>query len=90
MDRFFQTAYQSLLRHLPFQTLKVVVLASPGFTKDAFFDYVFAEAVRTGNKPLLQARSKFLRVHTNSSHVHSLVDALRSPEVRLPFALHLS
>lgn len=45
------------------------------------YDYIFAEAVRTTNKPLLQARSKFLRVHTTSSHVHSLVEALRSAEV---------
>lgn len=35
MERFMQTVYQAIIRHLPFATLKVVVLASPGFTKDA-------------------------------------------------------
>lgn len=49
------------------------------------FDYIFAEAVRTSNKPLLQSRQKWVRVHTSTSHVHALVEALRSPEVsRVP------
>jgi len=35
MDRFFQTCFQAVLRHLPFTTLKAIVVASPGFTRDA-------------------------------------------------------
>jgi stalled ribosome rescue protein Dom34 len=35
MDNFFQTVYQAVLRLLPFQTLKAIVIASPGFTKDS-------------------------------------------------------
>lgn len=83
MEKFYQTVYQSLLRHLPFNTLRAIVIASPGFTRDSLFDYIFAEATRTGNKPLLAARNKFLRVHVSSPHVHSLVEALKSPEVSL-------
>lgn len=82
MDKFYQTVYSSLLRHLPFGTLRAIVIASPGFTKDSLYDYIFAEATRTGNKNLLAARSKFVRVHVSSPHVHSLVEALKSPEVR--------
>lgn len=66
------------------------MIASPGFTKDSLFDYIFAEATRTGNKALLTAKNKFLRVHVSSPHVHSLVEALKSPEVRvLVFAVIL-
>jgi protein pelota len=59
----------------------VVVIASPGFTKDSVYDYIFQEATRTSNKTILQARHKFVRIHVNSPHVHSLVDVLKSPEV---------
>lgn len=41
-----------------------------------------SEASRTSNKALLGARNKFIKVHVNSPHVHSLVEALKSPEVR--------
>lgn len=82
MEKFYQTVYTSLLRHLPFNSLKAIVIASPGFTKDSLYDYIFAEATRTGNKTLLTARNKFVRVHVSSPHVHSLVEALKSPEVR--------
>ena len=40
-----------------------------------------AEASRTSNKALLAARNKFIKVHVNSPHVHSLLEALKSPEV---------
>ena len=80
--RFYETLYQSFLRHIPYASLRAIVIASPGFVKDAVYDHIFAEATRTNNKSLLQARNKFLRVHINSPHVHSLVEALKSPEVR--------
>ncbi len=44
-------------------------------------DFIMAEASRTGNKPLLASRNKFIKVHITSPHVHSLVEVLKSPEV---------
>lgn len=35
----------------------------------------------TSNKPLLASRSKWIKVHSNTPHVHSLVEAMRAPEV---------
>ena len=81
LERFYNTLYASFLRHIPYASLRVVVIASPGFVKDAVYDYIFAEAVKANNKPLLQAKNKFLRVHVNSPHVHSLMEVLKSPEV---------
>ena len=34
LDRFYKTLFEAVLRHLPYATLKAIVLASPGFTKD--------------------------------------------------------
>ncbi|EJU06228.1 hypothetical protein DACRYDRAFT_86016 [Dacryopinax primogenitus] len=81
LNRFYSTLYAALLRHLPIATLRVIVIASPGFVRDAVYDYIFAEATRTNNRTILSARSKFIRVHITSPHVHSLVEVLRSPEV---------
>ena len=81
LERFYDTLYASFLRHIPYASLRVVVIASPGFVRDAVYEHIFAEALKTNNKALLQARNKFLRVHINSPHVHSLVEVLKSPEV---------
>jgi predicted permease len=35
LERYFKAVYQAIQTHIPFTTLKAVVLASPGFTKDA-------------------------------------------------------
>lgn len=40
---------------------------------------------RQNNKALLQAKSKFLLLHSPTHHVHSLAQILSSPEVRLPY-----
>ncbi|OCF36702.1 mRNA surveillance protein pelota [Kwoniella heveanensis CBS 569] len=81
MDNFFSTVYQAILRLIPFQDLKAIVIASPGFTRESLYDYIFQQATLTSNKPLLQSRSKWIKVHSTTSHVHGLVEALRAPEV---------
>ncbi|KAI0052991.1 pelota [Auriscalpium vulgare] len=83
LSRFYDTLYQTFLRHIPYSSpsLRAIVIASPGWVRDAVFDHIMAEATRTGNRALLGARPKFVRVHINSPHVHSLVEVLKSPEI---------
>ncbi|PIL37082.1 hypothetical protein GSI_00774 [Ganoderma sinense ZZ0214-1] len=83
LSRYYQSLYASFLRHVPYSSpaLRAIVIASPGWTRDAVFDFIMAEASRTSNKALLTARNKFIKVHVNSPHVHSLVEALKSPEI---------
>lgn len=64
-------------------SIKAIVIASPGWTRDTVLDYLMAEANKTGNKALLAVRNKFIKVHVTSPHVHSLVEVLKSPEVTL-------
>ncbi|KAI0036798.1 pelota [Vararia minispora EC-137] len=83
LAKFYDLLYQSFLRHIPYASpgLRAIVIASPGWVRDAIFDYIMAEATKTTNKALLAARPKFIRVHVNSPHVHSLVEVLKSPEI---------
>lgn len=63
---------QAILRHINFDIVKCVLIASPGFVKDQFFEYMFQQAVKSDNKTLLENRGKFLLVHSSSGFKHSL------------------
>lgn len=82
MDRFFDTLLQGIVRHVDFSVVKCVIIASPGFVKDQFYDYVFnKQAVARDMKEVLQNKDKFLLVHASSGHKHVLQEVLRDPHV---------
>jgi len=81
LQRFFETVMQAILRHVRFDVVKCVLVASPGFVKDQFCEYMWQEALKTDNKTLLESKSKFLLVHASSGFKHSLNEVLRDPAV---------
>lgn len=84
LRKFYSTVYDSFVRHIPYANagLRAVVIASPGWVRDAVYDFIFAEAVRLGDKVLQRTlKERCIKVHVNSAHVHSLVEVLKSPEV---------
>jgi len=72
LQRFFDSVMQSILRHVNFEVVKCVLIASPGFVRDQFMEYMMQEASKTDNKILIDNRSKFLLVHASSGFKHSL------------------
>lgn len=42
--------------------VKCILIASPGFVKDQFYEYMLAEAIKQDIKVLLENKSKFLLV----------------------------
>lgn len=84
LKRFYATLFDAFLRHIPYQNagLKVIVIASPGWVRDAVHQYFIDEATKRGDKILSRAlKEKVVKVHVTSPHVHSLVEVLRSPQV---------
>lgn len=81
--RFLSQVYDAVMKLLALPALRLVILASPGFTRDTVYDYLFSEGTRRGDKMLTgnEAKRKFLRVHCSSPHIHSLMEVLKSPEV---------
>lgn len=77
--RFYDSVMQGILRHVNFDVVKCILLASPGFVKDKFFEYMFQEAVKSDNKLLIENKSKFLLVHSSSAFKHSLKEILADP-----------
>lgn len=72
LAKFYEAVIQGVQRHINFSVVKCVLLASPGFVKDQFFDYMMQQAVKLDLKPLLENRGKFLLVHSSSGFKHSL------------------
>lgn len=83
LGRFHFQVYNAVLKLISLPALRLIILASPGFTRESVYDFLFEEAVKRGDKALIgsEARRKFLKIHCSSPHVHSLMEVLRSPEV---------
>jgi len=81
MKRFFQSIYDAIKRHLDMSVIKVVLVASPGFLKEDFLKWMFAEALKSADKALLENKSKFMAAQSSSGFKHSLKEVLADPAV---------
>ncbi|KAF9421876.1 hypothetical protein HW555_002316 [Spodoptera exigua] len=81
LNKFYDAVMQAILRHVDFNIVKCVIIASPGFVKDQFFEYMIQQAVKTDNKLLIDNKSRFLLVKASSGFKHSLKEVLQEPAV---------
>ncbi len=58
-----------------------MIVASPGFLKDQFFEYLCQQATREEKRVLLENKGKFMLVHSSSGHKHALKEILADPMV---------
>ncbi|XP_066997725.1 protein pelota [Anabrus simplex] len=86
MVRFFENVTQGILRHINFDVVKCVLLASPGFVKDNLYEYMFHQAVKLDIKQLLDNKGKFMLIHSSSGFKHSLKEVLSDPAVLVKMA----
>jgi len=82
LHKFYDQVIQAVLRHVNFEVVKAIIIASPGFTRQQFFDYMYQQAVKTDNKLLFENKGKFLLVHASSGFKHSLKEVLGDPAVQ--------
>ena len=59
LNRFFDAVVQAILRHVNFDIVKCVLVASPGFTKDQFFEYMITFANKAAEGKILLVRKYF-------------------------------
>lgn len=81
LQRFFENVMQAILRHVNFDVVKCVLLGSPGFVKDQFFEYMMQEAVKLDLRVLIENKSKFVLVHTSNGFKYALKEVLADPTV---------
>lgn len=79
--KFYEAVMQGILRHVNFDVVKCVILASPGFVKDQFFEYMNQQAFKNDIKILLEHKSKFILIHSSSGFKHSLREVLQDPAI---------
>lgn len=81
LAKFYDNVMQAILRHINFDIVKCILIASPGFVRDQFYEYMFQMAIKTDNKLLLDNKSKFMLVHSSSGFKHSLKEILQDSAV---------
>jgi protein pelota len=81
LNKFFENVLQAVLRHVNFAVVRCLVIASPGFTKDQFYDYMMLEATRRELRGLIENKSKIILAHSSSGYKHSLKEVLSAPTV---------
>lgn len=79
--KFFEAVYQAILRNIDFGKVKVVLLASPGFVKDDFFQYIQQESVRKNDRAYIENKSKFVLVRASNGHKYALEEVFSDPSV---------
>ncbi|XP_071988338.1 protein pelota homolog isoform X2 [Engystomops pustulosus] len=81
VEKFYEQVMQGIIRHINFEVVKVVLVASPGFVREQFCEFLFLRAVKQDLKTILENRGKFLQVHSSSGHKYSLTEVLCDPAV---------
>ena len=83
MERFFERIIQALITHINFEIVKAVIVASPGFIKDQFHQYMNDYAIKNiqTSKVLIDNKSKFILVHSASGFKHSLKEIFEDPNL---------
>ena len=78
---WFDQLIAAVDRHVNFETVKCIVLAGPGFTKDSFLEYAFSEAERCQRRTWMLSKSKWVIAHASSAYKHALHEVLTDPAV---------
>ncbi|CEG82923.1 Putative Translation factor pelota [Rhizopus microsporus] len=86
LEKFYEQIYQAILRHVHFDIVKAIIIASPGFVKDQVYNYIFDQAVKTGNKTVLESKSKFILIHCSNGHKHALTEIMQDPTLQVKLA----
>ena len=81
INRFFEAVYQAVLRHVDFGKVKVVLVGSPGYVKEDFFQYLQQESVRRDDRPFIENKSKFVLCKASSGHKHALDEVFSDPAI---------
>ncbi|KAL5708923.1 hypothetical protein ACHQM5_019666 [Ranunculus cassubicifolius] len=73
-DRFFGSILTAFQKHVDFKTVKHVVIAGPGGLKDKFHSHLFSEAKKLKLKSILDNKSRFVLVPTNSRNIKEVLE----------------
>ncbi|KAL5709009.1 hypothetical protein ACHQM5_019746 [Ranunculus cassubicifolius] len=73
-DRFFGSILTAFQEHVDFKTVKHVVIAGPGGLKEKFHSYLFTEARKSKLKSIMENKSRFVLVPTDSRNFKEILE----------------
>lgn len=82
MENFYEQILQALLNYINLDVIKCILVASPGFVKDQFFEYMWQQASKRELKSLLNNKQKFLLAHSSTGFKHSIREVLSDPLIQ--------
>lgn len=92
LDKFYDMITSTMLRNFDYSKLKVIILASPGFTANALYKHLMTTAARetsastssasTPASVLLANKSKFIVVHSSTGYLQGLEEVLKDASIQ--------
>lgn len=79
LTKFHDGVLAAMIQHIDFSKSKALIIASPGFVKDVFFEWLMAEAARRQLKQITGFREKILLIHSSAGHKHCLKEVMSDP-----------
>ena len=82
LNSFFQKILEAILKNINFEVVKCIIVASPGFTKDQFADFLTDNTANNKNYEIIQKNlKKFVYVHSSNGYKQALLEVMCKPEV---------
>lgn len=79
---FFTKIISAMLKNINFDVVKSIIIASPGFTKDEFFNFLKSELEQNKYPELKNRQELFILEHVTSGFKHSLKELLTNKTVQ--------
>jgi stalled ribosome rescue protein Dom34 len=77
LDKFFDAVIQAIDKFVDFNVVEAVLLGSPGFLKDDFYQYMLAKASAHDLTGIKQNKQKFVLCHCSSGHKHAIKEIMQ-------------
>lgn len=82
MTNFFQKILDAITSNINFEIVKCIVVASPGFTKDQFGDFLANNTSNNKNYETIRKNlNKFVYVHSSTGYKQAIQEILAKPEI---------
>lgn len=82
MTSFFQKILDAITSNINFDIVKCIVVASPGFTKDQFGDFLANNTSNNKHYDTIRKNlSKFVYVHSSTGYKQAIQEILAKPEI---------
>lgn len=85
MTRFFGLVYNAVRDRIDYETVKVVLLAGPGFVKDDFYQHLVETSTSSdapADRVLFANRTKFILAHASSGRKRAIGEVLSEPAIQ--------